>query len=107
MAVTNDALFAHVVAQHLRAIVNLLPLLSPEDQARFDAASLESVASAIEASHPVEPLTDKQKSELCSHFAEQLAWRSQREVVEDYCGDWTEAEWRSQWEQYVETQGED
>lgn len=108
---------AHQVAKHLRAIAALLPRLSAQaadplyDLLNREAlhaggvdcyTALENAAVTIEATAPFEPVQAVQaeiKDAMRAFFAEQLADRSTREVVDDYCGDWTEAEWRAEYEE--------
>lgn len=108
----NHDIASHQIAKHLRAIAVLLTDAS-EDAWRAYCPGSERIkpeylemlitkAAAIEATAPFEPVPDSLKDKMRDFYAEQLNDRSTHEMVDDLCGDWTEAEWRSEADDYAE-----
>lgn len=103
---TRDAT-AHLIAHHLRAIVRLMtdepePLQQVTQSLGFDpidTANLDMLAQLLEASAPFTPLTDEEKGEVINFIAETEADYSMRERIENATGDWTEADWRIEFDE--------
>jgi hypothetical protein len=108
----NDAI-AHAVARHLRAIATLLPSLDAAQLTAFTPGITKTVlpdyctmlrnkADRIEATAPFVPLDDEQRAYLVANIAEQLNDRSTRDALDDHTGDWTDADWRMEYDTLIE-----
>lgn len=112
----QQACNAHHIARHLRAIATILqsaekPLTDEAMQAiGFDMKqwiNLEGVAGALEASAPFVPLTDAERGEVLEWIVYEQAGYSTRERVDDVVGDWTDADWRMEFDQMQEYMSEE
>lgn len=120
---------AHLIARHLKAIANLLQSdpepLTGEALAVLEAVEgniqlvagptagldLNLVAEALEATAPFIPLTNEERGELFADLVDEVSDYSRKENAESICGDWTDAEWRMEWDdreaQRLEDEAED
>lgn len=113
----NQAANAHHIARHLRAITNILqsaekPLTDEaEEVLSFDLANLTKLytklAEDLEATAPFTPLTDAEKGEVFEFIADDVSDYSTRERVELVTNDWTEVDWRIEYDQMDEYMRED
>jgi hypothetical protein len=108
----QQAINAHHIARHLRAIANILrsaerPLTDEaEEVLSFDLANLTKLytelAEDLEATAPFTPLTDVEKDKVLGLIADDVAERA-----ELLTADWTEADWRIEYDQLEEYMSED
>jgi len=113
----TQAANAHHIARHLRAITNILqsaekPLTDEaEEVMSFDLANLTKLytklAEDLEATAPFTPLTDAEKGEVLGLIADDVADYSTGERAELLTADWTEADWRIEYDQLEEYMSED
>lgn len=118
----NQAANAHHIARHLRAIANILqsspePLMQEASAAIGDGIlialgpnaglDLNLVAETLEATAPFTPLTDAEKGEVFEFIADDVSDYSTRERVELVTNDWTEVDWRIEYDQQQEYMSED
>lgn len=86
---------AHLVAQHLRALVRLIPELPEQCRPPADFHFLFGViADRLVALHPIEPLTDEEKDVVFKDLMDTLADMGPRDIARMLVDDWTDAEWR-------------
>jgi hypothetical protein len=113
----QQAINAHHIARHLRAIANILrsaerPLTDEaEEVLSFDLANLTKLytelAEDLEATAPFTPLTDVEKDKVLGLIADDVADYSTGERAELLTADWTEADWRIEYDQLEEYMSED
>ena len=103
---------AHHIARHLRAIATHLTNAS-EDVWRVYCPGAENIkveylamlvrkAEDIEATAPFEPLTDVERTLVSGWIGDELGDMSYRELIRQYTGDFTEADWRMEYEDHNE-----
>lgn len=109
----NHEIAAHGIARHLRAIALLFPKLTNEQKAAYlpgwkatedditvdYVAMLNDKASAVEATATFDALTVFEREELAENITEQLADMSTKDRLYDHTRDWTEADWRAEYDE--------
>lgn len=117
----NHDIAAHAIARHLRAIALLFPELTDEQKAVYlpgwkttedditvdYVAMLNDKASAVEATAPFEKLNDEQRYEVAGWLIDQLNDMSTRERLTNHVSDWTDADWRAEYDDMVDCMNED
>lgn len=117
----NHDIAAHSIARHLRAIARLFPELTDEQKAAYlpgwdngegditkgIVAMWQQKANSLEATAPFDALTVFEREELAENIAEQLADMSTKDRLYDHTRDWTEADWRAEYDDMVDYMNED
>lgn len=117
----NHDIAAHHIARHLRAIARLFPELTDEQKAVYlpgwditkvditkgIVAMLQQKADSLEATAPFEKLNDDQRLVVAEWLIDQLNDISTRDRLTYYVSDWTDADWRAEYDDMVGYMNED
>lgn len=105
---TEQEWAAHFVAKQMRRIAEYLPKLTPEQRKMVHMTDQQFVGAAmsLEASSPFTPLTVSEAIQLVSELYDEMRDLNGREVYEAITQDWTDADYRAEFDERQESPDE-